>query len=124
MNPPPYKGQSFAARLGHALSGLAVALRRERSLRVQLAGALTAALVLGLTHAAPLWWALAALASGAVLAAEMFNTALEALADRLHPERHAEIKFAKDAAAGAVLLTALAAAGVALAYLWSWWRGG
>ena len=39
-----------------------------------------------------------------VLAAELFNTALERLADHLHPEHHPAIGTAKDCAAGAVLL--------------------
>ena len=56
------------------------------------------------------WAALVALSIGLVLAAELFNGGLEYLIDRVHPEIHDEIKFAKDAAAGAVLLTSLAAA--------------
>jgi diacylglycerol kinase (ATP) len=55
-------------------------------------------------------WALLALAIGFVLSAEAFNTALEALADRVAPERHPLVAKAKDAAAGAVLLAAVAAA--------------
>ena len=39
---------------------------------------------------------------GLVLVAELLNTAIEALADRLHPERHPEIRVVKDVAAAAV----------------------
>lgn len=71
------------------------------------------------------WWlrvpstgaALLALAVGGVWTAEAFNTALEVLADRLHPERHPSVGAAKDLAAAAVLLAALAAAAVGLAVL-------
>ena len=63
------------------------------------------------------WAAPVALSIGLVLAAELFNGALEYLIDRIHPEIHDEIKFAKDAAAGAVLLTSLAAACVGAAML-------
>jgi diacylglycerol kinase (ATP) len=45
-----------------------------------------------------------------VWSAEAFNTALEQLADALHPERHAGIGRAKDVAAGAVLIAAVGAA--------------
>ena len=72
---------------------------------------------LALTGAAALWWALVGLAIGLVLVAEMANTAIEALADLLHPGQHLEIGFAKDVAAGAVLLASLVAIGVGLAYL-------
>ncbi len=47
----------------------------------------------------------------------MVNAALEYLIDRVHPEIAEEIKFAKDAAAGAVLLASLASACVGLALL-------
>jgi diacylglycerol kinase (ATP) len=116
------KNQPFSARLRFALAGLAHALRTERSLRTQFAALLVVGIVLLRLRPEPLWWALVALASGGVLAAELFNTALERLADHLHPQVHEEIRIAKDCAAGAVLLAALAALGVGAAlavHLWS-----
>jgi diacylglycerol kinase (ATP) len=53
----------------------------------------------------------------AVLAAELFNTALEQLADRLHPEQHPQIRIAKDCAAAAVLVVSIGAIVVAAALL-------
>jgi undecaprenol kinase len=114
------KGQSFAARMGFALAGIRIVFRREQSFRIQcllgLAAAVTAALRPGWV-----WAALVALSIGLVLAAELFNGGLEYLIDHVHPEIHDEIKFAKDAAAGAVLLTSLAAACVGAAMLISCW---
>jgi diacylglycerol kinase (ATP) len=49
-----------------------------------------------------------------VLAMELVNSAIEAVIDLLHPERHEEIRAAKDMVAGAVLLISLAALIVAL----------
>jgi len=49
------------------------------------------------------------------LAAELANTAVERLADRLHPERHPEIKLVKDCLAAAVLVASLGALAVAAA---------
>ncbi len=49
--------------------------------------------------------------------AELFNAALETLADHLHPEEHPEIGAAKDIAAGSVLVAALIALLVAVAFL-------
>ncbi len=60
-------------------------------------------------------WTLILLLIGAILAAELFNTALENLADRVTKERDALIKVAKDAAAGAVL--ALSAFAVVIAVM-------
>ena len=103
------KHLSFLARLGFALSGIRTALAQESSFRTQvLLGATASALLIALRP--PLIWvALFILSASAVLALELLNTALERLADRLHPERHAAIQAAKDCAAGAVLLASLAA---------------
>jgi diacylglycerol kinase len=50
-----------------------------------------------------------ALAVGFVWAAELFNTAIEKLADIVSTDHRPEIKFIKDVAAAAVLLSAVAA---------------
>ena len=49
-----------------------------------------------------------------VIAAELINTALEHLADHLHPEQHPRIKIVKDCAAAAVLILSAGALWVAL----------
>jgi diacylglycerol kinase (ATP) len=55
-------------------------------------------------------WCWIALAIALVWIAEALNSALEALADAIHPERDARIGAAKDLAAGAVLVAAIASA--------------
>jgi len=42
----------------------------------------------------------------------LLNTAIELLADHLHPETHANIRIVKDCAAGAVLIAAITAVAV------------
>ncbi len=59
-------------------------------------------------------WCLVAFAIGSVLAAEAFNTAIEALADAVHPEQNPLVGHAKDLAAAGVLLAAGGAAAVGL----------
>ena len=59
-------------------------------------------------------WALLALTIGMVLVAEAMNTAMEALTDLVHPQRHPLAKAAKDVAAGGVLMAAFMAVIVAL----------
>lgn len=49
------------------------------------------------------------LATGLVWAAELFNTAIEKLADLVSKDFHPSIKFIKDVSAAAVLVSALAA---------------
>lgn len=57
-------------------------------------------------------WMFQTLAIGLVLGVEGINTAIEKVADFIHPEYHERIGFIKDIAAGAVFLTALAALAV------------
>jgi diacylglycerol kinase (ATP) len=90
--------------------GLA-ALLGEPNAKVQLSAALgvvALALWLGLD---PRDWA------GLVLAGEAFNTAVEALCDRVAPERHPLVAKAKDVAAGGVLIASVVAAVLGLLVL-------
>jgi diacylglycerol kinase (ATP) len=111
------KNQPFRARFGFACTGLGFALRAEHSLKFQAGVFVLVVIALAILRPGPLWWALVLLAGCAVLAAELFNTALEHLVDHLHPEVHPQIRIVKDCAAAAVLLTVLGAitVGVALA---------
>ena len=111
------KGQPFLNRLSYALNGLRLAFRRESSLRVHTLAGTAVLLVLLITRPTAAWWAIGAMTVGMVVMAELFNAALETLADHLHPDRHPEIGAAKDMAAGAVLVAAIAAILVALAFL-------
>lgn len=95
-----------------AIRGAGFVLRTQTSARIQLTAAIAvigAGLFFGISR---LEWLAVVAAIGAVLAAEAFNTALESLADAVHPERHPLVGQAKDCAAGAVLLTAIAAAAI------------
>jgi len=119
----PWKNQSFPTRMTFALHGLAHALRSEHSMQIQ-AGAFALALAaLVVLRPRPVWWALVLLASAAVIAAELLNTAIEELADQLHPEVHPRIRLVKDCAAGAVLVAVCGALGVGLAFLAHLLRG-
>jgi len=112
-----YKNKNFSARLGFALRGLAHALRTEASLKLQALAGTAALLVLLALRPPAVWWALVILASAAVLAAELFNTAIEHLADLLHPQQSPGIRLVKDCAAAGVLVAVLGALGVGAALL-------
>ncbi|MGY2130740.1 diacylglycerol kinase family protein [Hymenobacter sp. HD11105] len=109
--PPSPRGllQRRVASFGHAFRGVASALRSEVHLRFH---ALATVVVIGLGFYFDISlteWALVALAVGTVWTAELANTAIEALTDLVSPEYHPLAGKAKDVAAGAVLLAALAA---------------
>lgn len=110
-----HKRQPFIHRLRFALTGLAAAWRHEPNFRTQVCTFIAVVIALGVLKVEPLWWAVVLLTSGLVLAAELFNTALEHLADHLHPETHPRIAIVKDCAAAAVLTAACMAVLVGLA---------
>jgi diacylglycerol kinase (ATP) len=60
-------------------------------------------------------WACIAAAIGLVLTAEALNTVVEALVDLCTDQYHPLAKIAKDTAAGAVLISSVAALGVGIA---------
>lgn len=102
------------ASFGHSVRGIWVALRGEFHMQVH---AVATVVVVGLGFYYQLTrteWALVALAVAGVWAAELFNTALEALTDLVSPGFHPLAGKAKDIAAGAVLLAALGAVAVGL----------
>ena len=111
------KNRPFHERLLFALNGFGAAWRRERSFRIQTTLAVLAAIVLLALRAPLVWWAVVALASSSVLATELMNSAVEALVDHLHPERHPEVRAIKDMAAAAVLLASAGALVIGLLLL-------
>jgi undecaprenol kinase len=116
------KNQSLATRLKFAFAGLGYAIRAERSVRTHLMFLVGVLVALAYLRPAPVWWALVLVISSAVIAAELFNTAVERLADQLQPERHPQIRIIKDCAAAAVLVLAAGALCVAAALAASLWN--
>ena len=63
-------------------------------------------------------WAVLLLTYAAVISAELFNTSIERLCDRVSPEKDEHIKRSKDTAAGAVLVSAIFAVIVGVTLFW------
>lgn len=96
----------------YAARGVAAMLRSEPNARIH---AVAAVLAIGSGFAFGIErgeWLAIVLAIGGVLCAEGFNSAFEALCDVASPGQDPRVERAKDVAAGAVLLTALAALAV------------
>ena len=113
------KNRSIINRFGFALQGLSFALKNEKSFRTEVFLGIGAVIVLLVLRPSPIWWALISLIIATILAAELINTALEALADRLHPEQHPLIARAKDCGAAAVLLLSLSSLMILAALLYN-----
>ena len=103
------KNQPLLNRFQYAAHGIAAALRHESNFRIQVVlGLLAIAVTLALNP--PLvWTALVVIMIGAVLAAELVNTALEHALDAAHPDVSPLVKIAKDCSAAAVLVLSITA---------------
>jgi len=113
------KNRPFHERLSFALQGLRAAWRRESTFRTQTALAILAVLSLVLFRSPFVWWAIIAITNSVVLAAELMNSAFEALVDHLHPDRHPAIRIIKDIAAGGVLVVSIGALAVGALFLFA-----
>lgn len=63
-------------------------------------------------------WAVLLLTFAAVLSAELFNTSIERLCDKVSPEKDEHIRRCKDCAAGAVLISAVLAVVIGVVLFW------
>jgi undecaprenol kinase/diacylglycerol kinase (ATP) len=99
------------------LAGLRYVVGTQRNAQIQLAVAVLVILVALALDLELRDWAVLVLTMGAVLAAEVGNTVVEATVDLASPQHSALAKTAKDAASGAVLLLALVSVIVGLLIL-------
>ena len=115
---PPAKGAfSIRARANsfvYAFRGVRALLWREHNAWLHLLAAGAACGAGWFFGISRVEWCLVAFAIGGVLAAEAFNTAIETLADAVHPEQNSLVGHAKDLAAAGVLLASFGAAAVGL----------
>ena len=107
-----YSLRARARSFADAGRGIASLLAHEPNARIHLAASLAAVALGGWLRLTAAEWCWIALAIALVWVAEGLNSALEALADAVHPERDARIGRAKDLAAGAVLVAAIASVAI------------
>jgi diacylglycerol kinase (ATP) len=105
-----------------AIEGVLHAAKTQRHVRYHL---FTAAAVLLLSYilgVSRMEFLIIALSVIAILLAEMFNTAIEAIVDMVSPERSEKARIAKDIAAGAVLIAAFGVAVIGYIILFPYLR--
>lgn len=111
-------GPAFLLGLSVAGAGIVRTIQTQRNMKIHLLCALAVALFCLIFPLALSTQALLFLCIALVLAAELLNTALEAIVDLCSPDFHTLAKTAKDAAAGAVLVLSVAAALIFVAVAW------
>ncbi len=95
--------------ISHALRGVFLLLKNERNFLLQFVAAVLVTVAGFYFDISPTEWVLQILAIGLVLGMEAINTAIEKIADFMHPGHHPKIGVLKDVAAAAVLFSAITA---------------
>jgi diacylglycerol kinase len=93
----------------YALNGIWLAFRYENNMRYHLLAAAGVLLINYLLQVSRTEWIITLMLVGMAWAAEIFNTAIEKLCDRVSREHDALIGKVKDLAAGAVLIICIIA---------------
>lgn len=111
-----YKKFSYAAlraSFDHAIRGVIFLLKSEQNARVHAIITIMVGVAVYIFDVSRLEAAILFIAVIMVFAIEIINTAIEKIFDVCHPEDHILIRSAKDAMAGAVLISAVIATVVA-----------
>lgn len=98
----------------YAFKGISTLFASEHNARIHLIIAILVIIAGFILRLSLTEWALIVLCIGGVFMAEAINSALEALADKVSPEKDPLIERAKDLSAAAVLLFVFAAVAVGL----------
>lgn len=106
-------GFTFRKRLasfGYAFNGIRLLIQNEHNAWIHCIAAACVIILGFFFNLSPTEWIGVTIVIGAVFAAEAINSSIESLADLVSPSYNEAIKKTKDLAAGAVLITAIAAA--------------
>lgn len=93
----------------YATKGALLLVRTEPSIQVQAVIAIIMTIAGFYYKITSTQWILQTFAIGLVMSLEGVNTAIEAIADFIHPDFHQKIGLIKDLAAGAVFIAAITA---------------
>ncbi len=104
----------FLKSFAYAFSGIKYCFKNELNFKVQLFFAIII-IGLGLSFYVTITeWMIILFCIGIVLSAELFNTAIENICNKIEPDHHPKIKIIKDVSAAAVLVLSLASAVIGL----------
>lgn len=98
----------------YAFEGIITGFRQEQNMKIHIAIMLLVILLGIVLKISSIEWIICIVLFGAVISAELFNTAIEQTVNIAMPEINEKAKIAKDVSAGAVLVTAICAAIIGL----------
>ncbi|MCB4808972.1 diacylglycerol kinase family protein [Tamlana sp. 62-3] len=93
--------------VGYAFKGMMLLLKTEASIKIQFAIGILVTVFGFYLNISAYEWIVQTLAIALVMSAEGMNTAIEEIANFIHPEHHTKIGLIKDIAAGAVFIASV-----------------
>ncbi|NER13949.1 diacylglycerol kinase family protein [Leptobacterium flavescens] len=99
--------------VGYAFKGAVLLITTEASIKVQVFMSILVTLAGFYFNISSTEWLIQILTIGLIMSVEGVNTAIEKMADFIHPDFNDKIGFIKDIAAGAVFISAIVAVIVA-----------
>ena len=100
--------------IGIAANGALLLIKNEASIKVQIVVTILVTCAGFYFDISNTEWLIQLLAIGLVLGTEALNTAIEKIADFIHPNHHKKIGYIKDVAAGAIFFSGIAAILIAI----------
>lgn len=104
------KSKNVISSFKYAFQGMFSALKTERNLKIHVTIMLLVIIAGIVLKISKIEWIICIILIGLVIGGEMLNSAIETVVDIAMPDINSKAKFAKDAAAGAVLVFAIASA--------------
>lgn len=98
----------------YAISGIITSFKTERNMKIHILVMILVIIAGIIFKLSLLDWIILVIMFGLVISAELFNTAIETTIDMITKEKNEKAKIAKDVAAGAVLVLAVASVIVGL----------
>lgn len=104
------KSNNLISSFKYAMQGILWAFKTERNLKIH-TSMMMIVVILGVIFKIAVWeWITCIILFALVIGAELLNTSIEEMVNLLSPEIRVHAKYAKDIAAGAVLIFATASA--------------
>lgn len=100
--------------VGYAFKGMLILIKTEASIKIQVFIAIIVTIAGFYYEISTMEWIIQIALIGLVMSIEGVNTAIEYLADFVHPDHHPKIGLIKDISAGAVFIAAVVASIVGL----------
>lgn len=106
--------KKFVNSFKYAFGGIKETLRQEQNIKIHLFMMILVIIAGIIFRINKIEWIICIILFGLVISAELFNTAIENVVDLITKEKNINAKIAKDVAAGAVLVSAIASAVIGL----------